>query len=82
MVTALGRGGGGWRVSAPTSTTATTATAGARPPGAASRTCSNFGQLNVSYYKAFMMIEFLSIFDINIVLGKLNLLERICLDHY
>ena len=48
LVTALG---GGWRVSAPTSTTATTATAGARPPGAASRTCSNFGQWNVSYPK-------------------------------
>ena len=51
LVTALARGGGGWRVSAPTSTTATTATAGARPPGAASRTCSNFGQWNLSYPK-------------------------------
>ena len=48
---ALARGGAGWRVSAPTSTTATTATAGARPPGAASRTCSNFGPWNVSYPK-------------------------------
>ena len=72
MVTAQARGGGGWRVSAPTSTTATTATAGARPPGAALRTCSNFGQLNVSYYKAFMMIEFLSIFDINYCSRKIE----------